>query len=337
MFRLSIKHIVKLTIFQSKFLITDSSPKIQQKSNILYGKPIAERIIKRCQNECMEFIEKYQRHPKLVTILVGGNESSKLYVRNKQRIAERVGIEFHIINHLMHITPLNLFNTIQQLNNDDNIDGIILQLPLPLHLIDKTEQFINAIRSDKDIDAHSISNYNLYRQKSTSLITIPVVAAVREILLEINEPLQGKDIVIIGRSKYVGTPLALMLSQQTIESKYSLVSGATVTICHRDTHLDNLTWYCKHADIVISAVGRPKVVTHRMIKEGAIVIDIGISKSWTDKAVMHNRRFVGDVDFDEVKRIARWITPVPGGVGRVTVACLISNLLELARQRKKMK
>ncbi|CAF4626054.1 unnamed protein product [Rotaria sp. Silwood1] len=335
MFRLSIKHLFKLTIYQTRFLVTDSTQTIQQKHNILYGKPIAERILNRCQNECIEFIEKYKRRPQLVAILVGGNESSKLYVRNKTRIAER--IEFHVINHLMHVTSLNLLNTIQQLNNDDNVDGIILQLPLPLHIIDKTEEFINCIRSDKDVDAHSILNYNLYRQKSISLITIPVVAAVREILLEINEPLQGKDVVVIGRSKYVGTPLALMLSQTVADSKNSLVSDATVTICHRDTHINNLTWYCKHADIIVSAVGRPKLVTHRMIKEGAIVIDVGISKSWTDKAVMHNKRFVGDVDFDEVKRIARWITPVPGGVGRVTVACLISNLLELARQRKKMK
>jgi len=125
-----------------------------------------------------------------------------------------------------------------------------------------------------------------------------------------------------------------MLSQSTTSAKNDLISGATVTICHRDTHLNKLTWYCKHADIVVSAVGHPKLVTHRMIKEGAIVIDVGISKSWTDKAVMNKKLFVGDVDFDEVKLVARWITPVPGGVGPVTVACLISNLLKLARQRR---
>jgi methylenetetrahydrofolate dehydrogenase (NADP+)/methenyltetrahydrofolate cyclohydrolase len=201
------------------------------------------------------------------------------------------------------------------LNNDDSVDGIILQLPLPLHLIDKTEEFIEAIRSDKDVDAHTRLNNYSYRHLPTPLITIPVVAAVREFLLEIGEPLQGKDVVVIGRSRYVGTPLALMLSQSTSLAKNDLVSGATVTICHRDTHLNNLTWYCKNADIVISAVGRPsktpfsfsskmnrfifvELVTHRMIKEGAIVIDVGISKSWTDKAVKKNKPFVGDVDFD---------------------------------------
>lgn len=219
----------------------------------------------------------------------------------------------------MHLPSSRLIETIENLNNDNSVDGIILQLPLPLHLIDKTELFIDSIRIDKDVDAHTrINNYS-YRQSSKPLITIPVVAAVREFLLEIGEPLQGKDVVVIGRSKYVGTPLALMLSQSTVNANDDIVSGATVTICHRDTHLSNLTWYCKNADVVISAVGRPskihlviflyrrnlffcvcivELVTHRMIKEGGIVIDVGISKSWTDKAVMKNQQFVGDVDFD---------------------------------------
>lgn len=160
----------------------------------------------------------------------------------------------------MHLTPSRLIDTIQQLNNDDSVDGIILQLPLPLHLVDKTEQFIDTIRSDKDVDGHTRLNNYSYRQSSVPLITIPVVAAVRELLLEIGEPLQGKDVVVIGRSKYVGTPLALMLSQSTVSAKNDLISGATVTICHRDTHVNNLTWYCKNADVIISAVGRPSKI-----------------------------------------------------------------------------
>ncbi|CAF2140263.1 unnamed protein product [Rotaria magnacalcarata] len=288
MFHFSIKHIFKFTLTPSRFLVTHSARAVHRQNNILHGKPIAERILNRCKNECEQFNEQYHRRPKLVAILVGGNESSKLYVRNKQRIAEHVGIAFQAINHLMHIAPSNLIDTINRLNNDGTVDGIIVQLPLPLHLVDKTENFIDAIRSDKDVDGHTTSNYNSYRHTSIPPITIPVVAVVREILLEINEPLQGKDVVIIGRSKYVDTPLALMLSQSMTDSKSSLISGATVTICHRDTHLNNLTRYCKNADIVISAVGRAKMVQHRMIKEGAVVIDV------------------------EVKRVARWITPVPG-------------------------
>ncbi|CAF4690639.1 unnamed protein product [Rotaria socialis] len=322
MFHFSIKHIFKFTRTPSRFLVTHSVRAVHKQNNILHGKPIAERILNRCKHECEQFNEQYHRRPKLVAILVGGNESS---------------IEFQAINHLMHIAPSNLIDTINRLNNDDTVDGIILQLPLPLHLVDRTEEFIDTIRSNKDVDGHTTSNYNSYRQTSIPPITIPVVAAVREILLEINEPLQGKDVVVIGRSKYVGTPLALMLSQATTDSKSSLISGATVTICHRDTHLNNLTWHCKNADLVISAVGRAKLVQHCMIKEGAVVIDVGISKSWTDKAVANKKCFVGDVDFDEVKRVARWITPVPGGVGPITVACLVSNLLELARQRQKNK
>jgi 5,10-methylene-tetrahydrofolate dehydrogenase/methenyl tetrahydrofolate cyclohydrolase len=160
----------------------------------------------------------------------------------------------------MHLTPSHLIDTIHHLNNDDSVDGIILQLPLPLHLIDKTEYFIDTIRSDKDVDAHTTLNNHSYRQSSIPSITIPVVAAVREMLLETGESLQGKNVVVIGRSKYVGTPLALVLSQSTTNTKNDLVSGATVTICHRDTHLSNLTWYCKHADVVISAVGRPSKI-----------------------------------------------------------------------------
>lgn len=160
----------------------------------------------------------------------------------------------------MHLTSSHLIDTIQYLNNDSSVDGIILQLPLPLHLIDKTEQFVETIRSDKDVDAHTRLNNYSYRHLPTPLITIPVVAAVREFLLEIGEPLQGKNVVVIGRSKYVGTPLALMLSQSTSLGKNDIISGATVTICHRDTHLDNLTWYCKNADIVVSAVGRPSKI-----------------------------------------------------------------------------
>ncbi|CAF0883786.1 unnamed protein product [Adineta ricciae] len=244
----------------------DTAQTVHQKNNnILYGKPIARRILNECQNECAEFVNKYQCRPRLVTVLVGGNESSKLYVRNKQRIAE-----------------------------------------------------------------HALT----FKQSPPPLVTIPVVAAVREMLLEIGEPLQGKDVVVIGRSKYVGTPLALMLSQSSTTAKNSLVSGATVTICHRHTHLSNLTWYCKNADVIVSAVGRPKLITQRMVKKDAIVIDVGISKSWTDKAVAQNKQFVGDVDFHDVQRVARWITPVPGGVGQVTIACLISNLLRLARHRR---
>jgi len=159
----------------------------------------------------------------------------------------------------MHITPAVLMETIDRLNNDQSVDGIILQLPLPLHLIEQTKVFVDAIRADKDVDAHATMNNHQFRQSSSSslpLLTIPVVAAVREILLEIGEPLQGKDVVVIGRSRYVGTPLALMLSQSTHQNDNPLIGDATVTICHRETHATNLAWHCKHADVVISAVGR---------------------------------------------------------------------------------
>lgn len=157
----------------------------------------------------------------------------------------------------MHVHPSQLCQTIEQLNHDESVDGILLQLPLPLHLLSRTDEFVDRIHRSKDVDGHTRVNHQLYRDGSKSLITIPVVAAVREILLQLNEPLHGKHAVIIGRSKYVGTPLALMLSQSTSNGEYPLISGATVTICHRETHQNELTWFCKHADVIISAVGRP--------------------------------------------------------------------------------
>lgn len=157
----------------------------------------------------------------------------------------------------MHVQPSQLHQTIEQLNRDESVDGILLQLPLPLHLLSRTDDFVDRIDRSKDVDGHTRVNHQLYRDGSKSLLTIPVVAAVREILLHLKEPLQGKHAVIIGRSKYVGTPLALMLSQSTSHGEYPLISGATVTICHRETHQNELTWFCKHADVIISAVGRP--------------------------------------------------------------------------------
>ena len=164
-----------------------------------------------------------------------------------------LGIEFHVINQLLHTSPSTLLTTIEKLNDDETVDGILLQLPLPLHLVENTDVFVDKIRIDKDVDGHSRSNYNLFRDQTSKIVTIPVVDAVREILLDIGEPLHGKDVVVIGRSKYVGTPLALMLSQS---SKNSLIAGATVTICHRETHPKNLTSFCRNADVIISAVGR---------------------------------------------------------------------------------
>jgi 5,10-methylene-tetrahydrofolate dehydrogenase/methenyl tetrahydrofolate cyclohydrolase len=184
--------------------------------------------------------------------------SCTLYGCSRIYIRTFLGIDFHVVNHLMHIRPSQLYNTIKYLNDDNTVDGIILQLPLPLHLVEQTHSFIDSIRPDKDVDAHTSTNNHVYRQESSSSssVMIPVVAAVRELLTEIGQPLQGKHVVVIGRSKYVGTPLALMLSQSSNHERKQIVSGATVSICHRETPANTLAWFCKHADVVISAVGR---------------------------------------------------------------------------------
>ncbi|CAF1309996.1 unnamed protein product [Didymodactylos carnosus] len=289
--------------------------------NVLYGKPVANRILEKCKQDCDEYILKYDRQPRLTALLVGGHPSSKLYIKNKQKAAKRVGIEFNVVNPVMHSTHEAIVDLIQTLNNDDSVDGILLQLPLPLHLIDQTENLIQMIHADKDVDGFTTENYC----QSTTMI--PVVDAVHELLKEIGEPTKGKNVVVIGRSKYVGAPIALLLSRSTVLSN-ELVGDAHVTICHRETPLDNFKMHCKNADIIISAAGRPRLVTHDMVKKDVIVIDVGITKSSGSNTV-----FVGDVCFDEVRKSAKFITPVPGGVGQVTVACLLKNLLTLANRR----
>ena len=190
----------------------------------------------------------------MTSVVLSCTSFSRVFLRIVSRLFS--GIDFRVVNHLMHVTPDSLIQTIAQLNNDETVDGIILQLPLPLHLISRTHEFIDLIRPDKDVDGHTTSNNHSYRQASMPLVTIPVVGAVRQILLDIGQPLRGKDVVVIGSSKYVGTPIALMLSQTSTEAQSDLTSGATVTICHHETPPTNLVKHCKSADVIVSAVGR---------------------------------------------------------------------------------
>lgn len=182
-----------------------------------------------------------------------------------------LGIRFKLVHHLLHINEEKLSATIEELNRDSNVDGILLQLPLPLHLIEKTNSFVETIRSDKDVDGHSQMNNNFFRHASKPIVTIPVVAAVREILLEIGESIRGKNVVVLGRSKFVGTPIALMLSQSTQTSEYPLISAGNVTICHRETPINDLVRFCKNADLIISAVGRPSSFSETIKKRANFV------------------------------------------------------------------
>lgn len=246
--------------------------------------------------------------PKLAIIMVGENPASRAYVNGKKRDCEDCGIDFELIQFDEKVKQRTIEKTIATLNEDYTVDGILVQLPLPSHL-DKNS-IIDSISPNKDVDCFSKINLGrLFLNRPMYKPCTP--AGIMELFNYYKIPLVGKHCVIIGRSDIVGKPLAVMLINE----------GATVTVCN--SHTQNLTSFTKSADIVICAVGKPKFLTAEMIKEGAVVIDVGINRD-------ENNKLCGDVDFENVKLKASAITPVPGGVGLMTRAALMTNILKSA-------
>lgn len=250
-----------------------------------------------------------QRQPGLAVILVGDDPASTIYVRNKRQACEEAGIH-SIYHHLpVNVEESQLIQLIQSLNADNKIDGILLQLPLPAHI--DTDRMLECISPQKDVDGFHA--YNLGRLAQRRPLLRPCTPLGVMILLDhINQPYKGKHAVVVGASNIVGRPMALEL----------LIAGATVTICHRFTQ--DLQVYVKQADILVAAVGKPGIIKGEWIKEGATVIDIGITR-------LANGSLAGDVEFEAAKSRAAWITPVPGGVGPMTVAVLMRNTLTAAK------
>ncbi|RAX58141.1 bifunctional methylenetetrahydrofolate dehydrogenase/methenyltetrahydrofolate cyclohydrolase [Helicobacter monodelphidis] len=277
---------------------------------LLDGKKIAENIEQQLTQEVNLIYEKYQKKPILAVILVGDDPASQSYVRMKKKASERVGIQ--AILHLLsrETTQEELEGLIQQLNDDSNINGILVQLPLPAHL--NTHSILAKISVHKDVDG--FHPYNVGRVMSGLNAFIPATPkGIMTLLKSYNIPLRGKNVVIVGASNIVGKPLyALMLNAET-----------TVCICH--IYTKNLTFHTQNADIVCVGVGKPNLITAGMVKEGAIVIDIGINKL--------NHHIVGDVDFKNVSPLCSYITPVPGGVGPMTIISLLENTLIAFRQQ----
>ena len=271
---------------------------------ILDGKQLSLKIRKQVKEKTMKLIEKYNKKPHLVVILIGENPASQSYVRSKERACIKAGFESTIIKKDIDITESELIDIIENLNNDDNVHGILLQLPIPKHIDE--DKVLNLINPSKDVDGfHNINIAKLNKGQDALVPCTPL--GITKILEEYSIDPTGKHCVIIGRSQIVGKPMAALM----------LKRNSTVTICHSKTK--DIRDITKQADILIVAIGRAHMVDETYVKAGAVVIDVGINR--VDGVL------VGDVNFDKVKDIAGNITPVPGGVGPMTIACLLENTL----------
>jgi len=253
-----------------------------------------------------ELIQQNKRKPSLSIILVGSNPASLSYVKGKGKACELVGIEHTLYTLDENIEEKEIVNLIQKLNADDSVDGILLQLPIPKHLNDN--MLIDLISKDKDADGfHVINQGNLYQKKKTIKPATP--KGIMSLLETYNINVMGMNAVIIGRSNIVGFPVARLLMD----------AGATITICHTKTK--DLSFHTKQADLLVVSAGRPMVVTKEMVKSGAIVVDVGVNRV--------EGKLVGDVDFEGIKEVASYLTPVPKGVGPMTINALLENTFEL--------
>lgn len=281
-------------------------------SNIIDGKLVSQQYREILKNKILA-LNKTGIYPSLAVILVGDNPASQKYVRNKEIACEKVGIKS-----IKYVLPSDtneteLTNLISELNNDSNVNGILLQLPLPKHLNEL--HFLNLISPAKDVD--SFNPYNIGKLFIDNSQFNPCTpAGIMELLRYYNVNLDGKRCVIIGRSNIVGKPLFMMF----------LKENATTTLCH--SHTKDLTTYTRDADVIVVAVGKSKFLKADMIKDGAVIIDVGIN-------VDAEGHLVGDVDFDEVVTKASLITPVPGGVGPMTITMLLENTIKAAELQNK--
>ena len=272
---------------------------------IIDGKKTAAELREKLKKKVTELKSTYNAVPGLTVILVGEDPASKIYVKNKEKFAIEVGINSQVIKYPEDVEEKVVLNKIKELNSDNKVSGILVQLPLPKH-IDK-RKVIETIDPVKDVDGfHPVNVGNLSSGYDSSIPCTPLGCYL--LIKKIEKNLNGKHAVVIGRSNLNGKPMTQLL----------LKENCTVTITHSKTK--DLKAECNRADIIIAAVGRPKLVKGDWVKKGAIVIDVGINKTDTG--------LVGDVDFDAVSKVAKAITPVPGGVGPMTIACLLNNTVE---------
>lgn len=272
-------------------------------TTILDGKKLRDKIIENLKAKVDTFDEK----PTLVVILVGENPASKIYVNNKKKMAEKIGIHSEVINYPANITEAELLDKIEELNNNKKVTAILVQLPLPKHI--SKDNVMNKILPSKDVDGFTPYNFGKLFSGETPTVYPCTPKGILLLLDEYNIEIEGKHVVIVGRSNIVGKPLSQMM----------LNKNATVTICH--SHTKNLSQITKTADILVSAVGK-NIIEGEMLKTDCVIVDVGIFKD-------ENGKTRGDVDFESASKIASFISPVPGGVGPMTIASLMLNTVEL--------
>ena len=274
---------------------------------IISGKDLALSLKQEMAQEVATFPEKYGRVPHLVVILVGEDPGSVSYVTGKAKASAEVGVKNTTIRKSEDISEEELLDIIDELNEDDGVDGILVQLPLPKHI--DSDKVIAAIKAEKDVDGfHPTNVANLWLKKPCVLPCTP--KGIIKLLKRAEVEIAGKEVVVVGRSNIVGLPV----------SKLLLNENATVTIAHSRTK--NLGEVTRRADILVVAIGRPKFVTADMVKQGAVVIDVGVNRD------PETKKLCGDVDFAAIEPKASAITPVPGGVGPMTITCLMENTIE---------
>jgi methylenetetrahydrofolate dehydrogenase (NADP+) / methenyltetrahydrofolate cyclohydrolase len=287
--------------------------------NIINGTLVADHIRTEVRDDVHFLVSKGQRPPKLMVVIVGSDPASQIYVRAKTSACTKVGIESETMRLPDTISEKELREIIRRLNEDPGVDGILVQLPLPAHIHPFT--VIETIDPRKDVDGfHPMNVGRLTIGQPTFKSCTP--AGVLELLRFYSIPTKGKHAVVVGASNIVGSPMAIMLSRENETGK------ATTTICHKYTK--DLTKHTIDADILVVAVGLPRLITGHMVKEGAVVIDVGMNRI-PDPTSEKGYRLVGDCDYDSVAEKASWLTPVPGGVGPMTVAMLMKNTLLAAK------
>lgn len=283
-------------------------------AKVISGKILAEKLKNEMKQEVLLLEQKYQRAPHLVVILVGDDPGSVSYVKGKEKASLEIGIKNTTIRKPADITENELLHLIQELNKDVLVDGILVQLPLPKGI--NQENIINAIDKDKDVDGfHPLNVAALWQKQPCTLPCTP--KGIIKLLKSENIELCGKNVVVIGRSNIVGLPI----------SKLLLDENATVTITHSKTK--NLAQTCAKADILIVAVGKAMFVTKEFVKQGAVIIDVGVNRN------LETNKLCGDVDFADCESVASYITKVPGGVGPMTICCLMENTIEAFKKHKR--
>ena len=272
---------------------------------LLDGKKIKDKILK--ENKIK--LEEIDKKLKIVVIQIGNDEASNIYISQKRKMFLELNIEFEHINLSNDTNEENIIELIDKLNNDNSVDGIMIQLPVPKRI--DIRKVIDKIHPNKDVDG--LTNINKEKLINGIDCLVPCTAlGIIDLLKEYEIELKNKNIVVVGRSELVGKPVSILLEKE----------GGNITICHSKT--ENLSTYTKNADILISAVGKSKLITKEMVKEGVVVIDVGINKI--------DNKITGDVDFETVSKKASYITPVPGGVGALTTILLIKNACEALKE-----